>query len=94
MQLPVFSVQISDLGSSLPDVAEEGCVYFQDGSTLWVYMSSCSMCVWTGWENVYGFDMSCIRNVAIKEPLVDVVDPKQVVTNACLLKVNLWGLFP
>ncbi|TNN56383.1 Protein arginine N-methyltransferase 8 [Liparis tanakae] len=38
------------------------------------------------WENVYGFDMSCIRNVAIKEPLVDLVDPKQVVTNACLLK--------
>ncbi len=33
--------------------------------------------------------MSCIRNVAIKEPLVDVVDPKQVVTNACLLKVSL-----
>lgn len=47
------------------------------------------VCVWTGWENVYGFDMSCIRNVAIKEPLVDVVDPKQMVTNACLLKVNL-----
>lgn len=45
--------------------------------------------VCTGWENVYGFDMSCIRNVAIKEPLVDVVDPKQVVTNACLLKVSL-----
>uniref|UniRef100_A0A669BZF0 Protein arginine methyltransferase 8b n=2 Tax=Oreochromis TaxID=8139 RepID=A0A669BZF0_ORENI len=41
------------------------------------------------WENVYGFDMSCIRNVAIKEPLVDVVDPKQVVTNACLLKRDL-----
>ncbi|XP_061663909.1 protein arginine N-methyltransferase 8-B-like isoform X2 [Syngnathoides biaculeatus] len=40
------------------------------------------------WENVYGFDMSCIRNVAIKEPLVDVVDPKQVVTNAFLLKVQ------
>lgn len=34
--------------------------------------------------------MSCIRNVAIKEPLVDVVDPKQVVTNACLLKVSLY----
>lgn len=47
------------------------------------------VCVCTGWENVYGFDMSCIRNVAIKEPLVDVVDPKQVVTNACLLKVSL-----
>ncbi|XP_023666615.1 protein arginine N-methyltransferase 8-B isoform X3 [Paramormyrops kingsleyae] len=38
------------------------------------------------WENVYGFDMSCIRNIAIKEPLVDVVDPKQVVTNSCLIK--------
>lgn len=33
--------------------------------------------------------MSCIRNVAIKEPLVDVVDPKQVVTNACLIKVGM-----
>uniref|UniRef100_A0A3Q2QBC8 Protein arginine methyltransferase 8 n=1 Tax=Fundulus heteroclitus TaxID=8078 RepID=A0A3Q2QBC8_FUNHE len=41
------------------------------------------------WENVYGFDMTCIRNVAIKEPLVDVVDPKQVVTNSCLIKVSI-----
>ncbi|XP_057622241.1 protein arginine N-methyltransferase 8 isoform X2 [Chionomys nivalis] len=39
-----------------------------------------------GWENVYGFDMTCIRDVAMKEPLVDIVDPKQVVTNACLIK--------
>ncbi|KAK3101367.1 hypothetical protein FSP39_003033 [Pinctada imbricata] len=38
------------------------------------------------WDNVYGFDMSVIRKVAISEPLVDVVDPKQVVTNSCLLK--------
>ncbi|XP_061299476.1 protein arginine N-methyltransferase 1, partial [Pezoporus flaviventris] len=38
------------------------------------------------WENVYGFDMSCIKDVAIREPLVDVVDPKQLVTNACLIK--------
>uniref|UniRef100_A0A3P8P1U3 type I protein arginine methyltransferase n=1 Tax=Astatotilapia calliptera TaxID=8154 RepID=A0A3P8P1U3_ASTCA len=41
------------------------------------------------WENVYGFDMTCIRNVAMKEPLVDVVDPKQVVTNSCLVKRDL-----
>jgi len=35
--------------------------------------------------------MSCIKDVAIKEPLVDVVDPKQVVTNQCLLKeVDLY----
>ncbi|XP_044535026.1 protein arginine N-methyltransferase 8 [Gracilinanus agilis] len=39
------------------------------------------------WENVYGFDMTCIRDVAMREPLVDIVDPKQVVTNACLIKV-------
>lgn len=38
------------------------------------------------WDNVYGFDMSCIRKVAISEPLVDVVDPKQVVSNSCLIK--------
>lgn len=42
-----------------------------------------------GWENVYGFDMTCIRNVAMKEPLVDIVDPKQVVTNSCLVKVSI-----
>lgn len=35
--------------------------------------------------------MSCIRKVAIAEPLVDVVDSKQVVTNTCLLKeVDLY----
>lgn len=30
------------------------------------------------WDEVYGFNMSIIRKVAITEPLVDVVDPKQV----------------
>ncbi|XP_076303993.1 protein arginine N-methyltransferase 1-like [Tachypleus tridentatus] len=45
------------------------------------------------WDSVYGFNMSCIRKVAISEPLVDVVDPKQVVTNACLLKeVDLYNV--
>lgn len=38
------------------------------------------------WDDVYGFDMSCMRKVAISEPLVDVVDKKQVCTNATLLK--------
>ncbi|XP_054259914.1 protein arginine N-methyltransferase 1-like [Macrosteles quadrilineatus] len=43
------------------------------------------------WDDVYGFDMSAIRKIAISEPLVDVVDPKQVVTNACLIKeVDLY----
>jgi protein arginine N-methyltransferase 1 len=39
------------------------------------------------WENVYGFNMSSIRNIAICEPLVDVVDNNQVVTNNCMVKV-------
>lgn len=37
-------------------------------------------------ENVYGFDRSYVKNIAISEPLVDMVDPKQLVTNACLIK--------
>ena len=32
--------------------------------------------------------MTCIRNVAMREPLVDIVDSKQVVTNSCLVKVS------
>jgi len=43
------------------------------------------------WDSVYGFDMSCIREVAMTEPLVDVVEAKQVVTNCCLVKeVDLY----
>jgi len=38
------------------------------------------------WDNVYGFDMSAIRDVALDEPLVDVVEGKQVVTDACRIK--------
>jgi len=38
------------------------------------------------WTDVYGFNMSAIRNVAISEPLVDVVDPKQVITSNYLIK--------
>eukprot|EP01026_Neomeris_dumetosa_P025202 TRINITY_DN2076_c0_g1_i2.p1 TRINITY_DN2076_c0_g1~~TRINITY_DN2076_c0_g1_i2.p1 ORF type:complete len:345 (+),score=22.81 TRINITY_DN2076_c0_g1_i2:369-1403(+) len=30
------------------------------------------------WCNVYGFDMSCIRRLAITEPLVDTVDHQQI----------------
>eukprot|EP01138_Halocafeteria_seosinensis_P005747 gb/GECG01005875.1/.p1 GENE.gb/GECG01005875.1/~~gb/GECG01005875.1/.p1 ORF type:complete len:350 (+),score=54.94 gb/GECG01005875.1/:1-1050(+) len=35
------------------------------------------------WENVYGFDMSCIKRNAMMEPLVDVVDPENVISNKC-----------
>ena len=33
------------------------------------------------WDNVYGFDMTCIKNVALVEPLVDTVDGEQIVTD-------------
>ncbi|XP_010666534.2 protein arginine N-methyltransferase 1.1 [Beta vulgaris subsp. vulgaris] len=38
------------------------------------------------WNNVYGFDMSCIKKQAMVEPLVDTVDQNQIVTNSHLLK--------
>nr|KJB22997.1 hypothetical protein B456_004G077200 [Gossypium raimondii] len=38
------------------------------------------------WNNVYGFDMSCIKKQAMMEPLVDTVDQKQIVTNCHILK--------
>ncbi|XP_043703311.1 probable protein arginine N-methyltransferase 1 [Telopea speciosissima] len=38
------------------------------------------------WNNVYGFDMRCIKKQAMMEPLVDTVDQNQIVTNCQLLK--------
>ena len=37
------------------------------------------------WDNVYGFDMSVIKSLAMAEPLVDVVDPEQVNTDVAEL---------
>lgn len=42
------------------------------------------------WDDVYGFDMSAIKSLAILEPLVDVVEAKSVVTNqAPILELDL-----
>lgn len=39
--------------------------------------------------------MSCIREVAIREPLVDVVDAKQIVTNSnTLIDIDLYTVKP
>ncbi|KAG7091007.1 type I protein arginine N-methyltransferase Rmt1 [Marasmius oreades] len=38
------------------------------------------------WDNVYGFDFSCIKDIALREPLVDTVDLKSVVTDPCMIK--------
>eukprot|EP00593_Proboscia_inermis_P009971 CAMPEP_0171325450 /NCGR_PEP_ID=MMETSP0816-20121228/116814_1 /TAXON_ID=420281 /ORGANISM="Proboscia inermis, Strain CCAP1064/1" /LENGTH=384 /DNA_ID=CAMNT_0011824625 /DNA_START=762 /DNA_END=1916 /DNA_ORIENTATION=- len=42
------------------------------------------------WDNVYGFDMSVIKDAALREPVVDVVDAKNVVSNAYpILKLDI-----
>eukprot|EP00037_Helgoeca_nana_P037684 m.17094 g.17094 ORF g.17094 m.17094 type:complete len:346 (-) comp9220_c1_seq1:162-1199(-) len=38
------------------------------------------------WEDVYGFNMSCIKELATLEPLVDIVPPDQIVTDYCCIK--------
>jgi len=43
------------------------------------------------WDNVYGFNMSCIKKIALLEPLVDVCDPKQIISDACcVLDIDLY----
>eukprot|EP00045_Choanoeca_perplexa_P012288 m.133556 g.133556 ORF g.133556 m.133556 type:complete len:349 (+) comp15952_c0_seq4:3140-4186(+) len=39
----------------------------------------------TFWDNVYGFDMSVIRRMAMLEPLVDTVDASQRATDHCTM---------
>ena len=38
------------------------------------------------WTSVYNFDMSCIREMALTEPLVDSVDKNQIVSNSSFIK--------
>lgn len=38
------------------------------------------------WDNVYGFDYSCIKDIALREPLVDTVEMNAVVTKPCMIK--------
>jgi len=38
------------------------------------------------WESVYGFDMTCIKRLAMMEPLVDSVNEDQLVTDMCVFK--------
>jgi len=43
------------------------------------------------WDNVYGFNMSCIKKIPLLEPLVDVCDPKQIISDACcVLDIDLY----
>jgi protein arginine N-methyltransferase 1 len=38
------------------------------------------------WDSVYGFNMSHIKSLALREPLVDVVDQKAIVSDSCPFK--------
>jgi len=38
------------------------------------------------WDDVYGFDFSCIKDIALREPLVDCVELKAVATQPCAIK--------
>jgi len=43
------------------------------------------------WNNVYGFNFSCIRPIAFCEPLVDTVKPEVVVSeHTCIYSVDLY----
>lgn len=50
------------------------------------------------WEDVYGFNMSCVGRELVQDaakiPIVDVVDDRDLVTNAAVLKVSLSLHFP
>jgi protein arginine N-methyltransferase 1 len=42
------------------------------------------------WDNVYGFNMSCVKGAAMFEPLVDTVDRNQICTTTqCIWEVDL-----
>ena len=40
------------------------------------------------WDDVYGFNMSCMKKAVIPEAVVDVLDPKTLISDACSVKVG------
>ena len=59
---------------------------FEDGYVRIAVLTLMSLFLRSVWDNVYGFDYSCIKDIALREPLVDTVDLKAVVTNPCMIK--------
>jgi len=42
------------------------------------------------WKNVYGFNMDCLGNAAMKEPIVDSVNSEPIISDACkILDIDL-----
>jgi len=43
------------------------------------------------WDDVYGFNMSCIKDMALLEPLVDVCKPDQIISDSAkILEIDLY----
>lgn len=42
------------------------------------------------WDDVYGFNMSCMKKAVIPEAVVDVLDPKTLISDACSVKVGTF----
>ncbi|XP_055437327.1 protein arginine N-methyltransferase 3 isoform X5 [Bubalus kerabau] len=38
------------------------------------------------WDDVYGFNMSCMKKAVIPEAVVDILDPKTLISDACSIK--------
>lgn len=64
-------------GYILPDRARIFLASIEDGEYRYNKVDS--------WSNVYGFDMSCLRNTALAEPLIDVSEAENV--NSSIAKV-------
>merc|ERR1711981_87380 len=65
---------LSPTGIMMPDQARMWIVGIEDGDYMAEKINF--------WDNVYGFKMSVLREEAMKEPLVDVVQSASVVTDA------------
>lgn len=39
------------------------------------------------WEDVYGFDMSCMKKAVIPEAVVEVLDPNTLISTGTVIKV-------
>lgn len=40
------------------------------------------------WEDVYGFDMSCMKKAVIPEAVVEVLDPSTLISETSIIKVR------
>ena len=62
--------------------------------SLWL-LCRAWLCQIDFWDSVYGFDMSCIKKLALLEPLVDMCEAKQVMSSsATLLTIDLHTVTP